>query len=394
MVRLTVFTLSSALLWSVASALPQVVVEPNPTANLVPPLEAYTDGRPSDPVDPRKTLPAPPTGATLIQYKGCRTTDYTVPMFVNKNYPVTGSSDASVAWIVQHGSGRNFNNYFKSLYNVVGDEGIIISPNFYASSDTGKWYQPKQNLAWNVNDWNNGADAVAPSGVPACSSLDVYDSLVELLADRTKFPNLRTVYAVGHSSGASMLAKYAMLKPFTNFRYVLANSPSMPYFTDARPDAPTNCGNFTYWGYGFDGPLPRYVSLHNPGPLAAFYGWIAQGITLMTADMDTYKADPSGDQSCPVQAQGGRNRRDRGYAWWAYLNLLGGTTTDVSKFYGYEAFVRQGVKSLNPPKFGARYCIVDGVGHNNTAMFASACGRAAITGAATLPPDPGPIRPE
>ncbi len=103
-------------------------------------------------------LPTPPTGASLVQYKGCSTSSATVPMFVNKNYPITGSTSASTVWIVQHGSGRNFNDYFSSLYNVVGDQGVIIAPQFYASSDSGRWYQPGVNLAWNSNDWFNGAE--------------------------------------------------------------------------------------------------------------------------------------------------------------------------------------------------------------------------------------------
>ncbi|TKY86919.1 hypothetical protein EX895_004207 [Sporisorium graminicola] len=425
MVRLTVFTLLSALLWSVASAYPQAVLRPDankPDLSTEPiPFpdvtgqEVLNITRPDVPaqaelkrdaktgatgIDPKTGLPFAPKGATLVQYKGCKSRAYSIPMFVNKNYPITGSSDASVAWIVQHGSARNFDNYFSSVYDIVHDEGVVIAPNFYANTDTGnkaKWYQPKKNLAWNNNDWFNGADAVAPAGAGLCSSFDVYDSLVELLADRTKFPNLRTVYAVGHSAGASMLAKYGMLKPYTNFRFVLANSPSMPYFTDARPDTPTNCGNFTSWGYGFGGEKPRYVKRLVPrfqkNGVGYFYNWISQDVTHMTGTLDTYRADPTGDQSCPVQAQGGRNRRDRGYAWWAYLNLLGGTTTDVSQFYGYEAFKDQGVTSLNPPEFGARHCVVKDVAHNNVAMFASACGRAALTGAAELPPGPGPIRP-
>ncbi|SPO31885.1 uncharacterized protein UTRI_06722 [Ustilago trichophora] len=340
------------------------------------------------------TLPAPPSGATLVQYKGCTTSSFTIPMFVNKNYPVTRSSSASTAWIVQHGSGRNFNDYFTSLRNVVGDEGVIIAPNFYASSDSGKWYQPTKNLAWNSNDWANGADAVAPAGVGSCSSFDVIDSLVNLLRDRSKFPNLRRVFVVAHSGGASMMAKYGMLKPNTGYKYVLANSPSMPYFTTARPNSPAGCSDFNTWGYGFGSPMPRYVAERNPGGPSAFRNWITQDITLMTADLDTYSRDQSGDQSCPVQAQGGQNRRDRGYAWWAYINLLGGTQTDVSQFYGYQSLKDQGVSSLNPWRFGARYCVVDGVGHDNYAMFSSDCGRAAITGARYLPPGPGPIRPE
>lgn len=338
-------------------------------------------------------LPTPPSGATLIQYKGCSSSSATVPMFVNKNYPISGSTSASTVWIVQHGSGRNFNDYFSSIRNVVGDAGVIIAPNFYATSDSGEWFQPAKNLAWRSNDWFNGDDAIAPSGVSSCSSFDVYDSILALVRDRSKFPNVSRVFIVAHSGGASMMAKYGMLRPNTGARYVLANSPSMPYFTTARPNAPTGCSNYNSFGYGWAGPLNRYVSARTPGGQQAFRNWITQDITLMTADLDTYSRDASGDQSCPVQAQGGQNRRDRGYAFWAYINLLGGTSTDVSQYYGYDSLKQQGVSSLGASRFGARHCVVDNVGHDNYAMFASDCGRAAINGASSIPAGPGPVRP-
>ncbi|KIS65735.1 uncharacterized protein UMAG_06440 [Mycosarcoma maydis] len=339
------------------------------------------------------TLPAPPAGARLVQFRGCASSQFTVPMFVNVNFPVDGFTTSDTAWIVQHGSNRNFDDYFSSVRNVVGDRGVIIAPNLYSSADSGKWYQPSKNLAWNSNDWANGADAVAPSGVSSCSSYDIYDSLVALLDDRAKFPNLQKVYVVAHSGGASMMTKYSVLRPTTGYSYVLANSPSMPYFTNIRPNSTNNCPNYNTWGYGFGSPLPRYVAARLPNGVQGFRSWVAQDITLMTGDFDTYSRDQTGDQSCPVQSQGGQNRRDRGYAWWAYINLLGGTSTDVSDYYGYQSLKDQGVTSLNPPSFGVRYCVVDGVAHDNDAMFASDCGRAAITGASTLPPGPGPVRP-
>lgn len=337
-------------------------------------------------------LPAAPDGATLLQFRGCNSAA-TVPVFVNKNFPISSYSTSDTVWIVQHGSGRNFQDYFTSLRNVVGDAGVIIAPNFYASSDSGKWYQAGKNLAWNSNDWFNGADAVAPSGVSSCSSFDVYDRLLAAVNDKAKFPNLKRVFIVGHSAGSSMMAKYGMLQPTTGIRYVLANSPSMPYFTSARPNPNTACSGYDAWGYGFNGGMPRYVAQRNAGGPNAFRNWIGNDITLMTGDYDTYSRDQTGDQSCQVQTQGGQNRRDRGYAWWAYLNLLGGTSTNVTAFYGYDSLKQQGVSSLYPPSFNARYCVVDKVAHDNYGMFASDCGRAAINGASYIPPGPGPIRP-
>lgn len=341
------------------------------------------------------TLPAAPAGATLRQFRGCSSSTYTVPMFVNKNYPLSGSTSASTVWIVQHGSTRNFDDYFSSVYNVVGDEGVVIAPNFYSAADTGRWYQPDKNLAWSGNEWFNGADTVKPSGL-SCSSFDVYDALLAHVRDPIKFPKVNRVFVVAHSAGASMTAKYGMLNSDTGIKYVLANSPSMPYFTEARPnpDSAQQCfSTYDSWGYGYDAPMPRYVAARNPGGVNAFRNWIVQDLTIMTGTYDTYSRDQTGDQSCPVQAQGGQNRRDRGYAWWAYINLLGGTSTDVTDFYGYDQFQEQSVSSLNPPSFGARYCVVPGVAHDNDAMFASDCGRAAINGAATIPEGPGPVRP-
>ena len=206
-------------------------------------------------------------------------------------------------------------------------------------------------------------------------------------------PFLKKVYGVGHSAGAAVFARYGMIRPDTKFHWILANSPAMPYWTDARPNPTQGCSNYTWWGYGYDGPLPRYVAARKPNPELTFLRWIPQDITLMTGDLDTYSRDQTGDQTCPVQAQGGQNRRDRGYAFWAYVNLLAGTLTDVSQYYGYETLKKQVTRTLRPYKFGARHCVVPGVKHDNAAMFASECGRAALMGASVLPPGPGPVRP-
>lgn len=317
-------------------------------------------------------------------------------MFVSKNYPSGNTvSSASTVWIVQHGSARNFDDYFTSIYNVVGDAGVVIAPNFYASNDVtapNSWYQPGSNLAWNSNDWSNGNDAIAPFGVSACSSFDVYDNLIASVRDKSRYPNVNRIFVVAHSAGSAMMGRYGMLSSNADVRYVLANAPAMPYFTSARPNSPSGCSTYNSWGYGWDSSLPRYAAVRSPGGIQAFRHWVSRDITLMTGDFDTYSRDQSGDQSCNVQAQGGQNRRDRGYAFWAYINLLGGTNTDVSNFYGYDALEGQ-VASVSPPSFNVRYCVVDGVAHDNNGMFASACGRAAINGASTIPAGPGPIRP-
>lgn len=342
------------------------------------------------------SFPVPPPGARLAQLAACSSSKLTIPLLVNKQYPGSGNaSSADTVWIVQHGLGRDFDEYFTSVYNVVGDTGILIAPNFYAKVDAqapNSWYQPTRNFAWNGNDWSTGDDAVAPSGVQPCSSFDVYDALIASLRDKGRFPNVKRIFIVAHSRGSAMAARYGMLSSNTDVRYVLANAPVMPYFTSARPLSSSNCADYNLWGYGWAEPLPRYVSAKNPGPVHAFRNWVAQDITWLTGDLDTYSRDQTGDQTCMIQTQGGQNRRDRGYAFWAYINLLGGTRTNVSDYYGYDALKRQ-VTSVSPSAFNVRNCVVDGVAHDNFGMFASDCGRAAINGASSVPAGPGPVRP-
>lgn len=189
-----------------------------------------------------------------------------------------------------------------------------------------------------------------------------------------------------------MMGRYSMLSSDAAVKYILANAPVMPYFTSARPHSATTCGAYNSWSYGWSAQLPRYATARTPGGAQAFRNWVAHDITLMTGALDTYSRSTNTDQSCSAQAQGGQNRRDRGYAFWAYINLLAGTGTDVSNYYGYDS-LRAQVTSLSPPSFRVRHCVVDGVAHDNNSMFASDCGRAAITGSSTLPAGPGPIRP-
>lgn len=318
-------------------------------------------------------------------------------MFVNKNYPVGANavSTAETVWLVQHGSKRDFDDSFNALYRIVGDEGVIISPNFYAVGDPvapATWYD-NTTLAWDSNDWFNGDDAIGPADTGACSSFDIIDTLIASLRNTNKYPNLKRIISVAHSGGSSMMGRYGMLSGNTDIIYVLANAPAMPYFTTARPIPPQDCKYFMAWGYGFTYSLPRYVAANNPGPLQAFKNWAKMDVTLMTGDYDTYSRDSTGDQSCYAVCEGGMNRRDRGYAYWAYLNLYAGTDTDVSQFYGYNA-LKQQVDPITPaPRFNIRHCVVDMVAHYNYGMYSSACGRAAIYNNATLPPGPGPLRP-
>ncbi|UZJ53626.1 hypothetical protein CBS101457_002946 [Exobasidium rhododendri] len=330
------------------------------------------------------TLPASPPSATLTQFKPCSSvTSNTVPMFVNSQFAKSASTSA---YIVQHGSGRDFQDYFTAVYNVIGTTGIIAAPNFYINTDAiapTTWYQPSVNLAWanGTGTWAVGADAVAPSAV-SCSTMDTYDALLTYLNNKSLFPNLAKVYFVGHSAGANLVSRYSQLYngnyPFA-IRYIVANAASQAYFTGARPVA-NPCSDGTVYSFQLVSTgMPRYVAAKFTSASAIFQRWITRDVVSLVGDLDTNDRFPGGVEDCASQAQGGVNRRERNYAWWAYTNILAATGANVSSYTGYQQLLASGAKTLYKGTFSHQNCVVDGVGHDEVAMFSSACGTAAMT---------------
>ena len=357
--------------------------------NLNTPVTGGTGGTNTTVVN-NTAFPASPSGATLVQLKPCARVAATVPMFVNNQY---ARSSASAAYIVQHGSARNFNDYFAAVQSIVGSSAVVVAPNFYVTSDgaaPATWYQPGVNLAWGpeAGTWTVGADAIAPTagtntlGGGQCSSYDTYDSLLAYLANRSLFPNLRRVYFVAHSGGANMVSRYSQIYngnfPFS-FRYILANAANQAYFTSQRP-VPNACSAaFQYPFQLVATNMPRYVAARFTSASALFSRWRARDVVSLVGNMDTADRFPGGVEDCASQAEGGQNRRERNYAWWAYQNILAGTNANVSAYTGYQQLLDNGARTLSSGAFNHQNCVVDGVGHDQNAMFSSACGRAAMT---------------
>jgi hypothetical protein len=338
-------------------------------------------------------FPAYPTGATLYQIKPCSGLSATVPLFGNNQY--AGSSLDS-AYIVQHGSGRNFDYYFDAVYDVIGTNGIIVAPNYYATSDSAAtpsgttWYQPSVNLAWTAtnNPWSYGADAVGPTtgshaiGGGQCSSYDVYDALLTYLSNKSLFPNLSKVYFVSHSAGGNMVSRYSQIYNGNygfKFRYIVANAANQAYFTSARPETSPCSAGLVYPDELVSSGMPRYVAARFTSATAMLSTWLARDVVTLIGDYDTADRYPGGTQDCGSVAQGGANRRDRNYAWWAYTNIIAGTGADVSAYTGYKQLIASGAKKISSGVFNHQNCVIDGVGHDQFPMFASACGVAAMT---------------
>ncbi|UZJ52478.1 hypothetical protein CBS101457_001798 [Exobasidium rhododendri] len=336
-------------------------------------------------------FPKSPKGATLVQFQPCPSVNATVPMFVNDQY---NASKATKLYISQHGAGADFQDYFSYLYPLVGYSSILVAPGFYKVDNKeapASWYQPDVTMAWaaGTGSWTAGEDAVAPrSGdnllnvTGLCSSYDTFDGLLDYFSDTAKFPNLKYVTFVAHSGGANMVSRYSQFyngnHPFT-FRYILANAANQAYFTDARPDTEVCAKGKNYPYQMVETGMNRYVASRYVSSLLTYQLWLTRDIITLIGNIDTAKLFPFGTQNCESRAQGGRNRRDRNYAWWAYTNILAGTSTNVSAYYGYDQLIASGAIRMNVlSEFNHQNCIVADVGHDAAEMFQSECGRAAI----------------
>ncbi|UZJ56083.1 hypothetical protein CBS101457_005403 [Exobasidium rhododendri] len=365
---------------------------------------------PSSPV--RSTMPALPIGATsLVQFRPCSATKATVPLFVNKEYAAASGdvSSAETAYIVQHGKSIDPQQYFSDIYNVIGDDGgIIIAPGMYETNSTTAptgYYQPTKNMAWDKieNSWSMGADAIAPArgthdlDGATCSSFDVYDAIVKHLSNKERYPRLTQIVFVAHSRGSNAIIRYSILKgdiPNFTTRYVIANFATTTYFDTARPLPIANgCPTATQYPYQLVATgMPRYVQAKfTQSATTLFKNWAALDFIHLVGDYDTQSREGNPTPTCDQFAQGGVNRRDRNYAYWADINLLAATNTDVSQYFGYSD-LQDGTTPLTGVNFNHQMCVVDQVGHDDAEMFSSECGKAAILGT-SLPAGVGPLTP-
>jgi hypothetical protein len=361
---------------------------------------------------PNYGSPALPSGGSLVEFQPCLDLKATIPLIVNDQYD---HSDRDTLYIVQHGARSNPDEYFGFLEPILGDKGILVSPAMYqinADPSPATFYQPDKHLAWQsgLPAWASGMDAVAPiTGDNAihdgkCSSFDIYDALLKYFTDKGKFPNLKNVFMIGHSGGANAIARYSQFYsanlPFT-FRFVVANAANQLYATSARPEL-NPCPTAYQYPYQLDeNSMNRYVvsrfrALGSSWEML-YKLWSMQDVVTLIGDADTAKDSTfTGTQNCESEAQGGKNRRDRNYAFWAYQNILFNQPTDVSSYYGYQQLLKSGATAiLNTAgiPFNHQNCIVPDIGHKADLIFQSDCGHSTFFDPKVIPGGPA-RRPE
>lgn len=197
------------------------------------------------------------------------------PLYLSRDWsqPLPGVTRAV---IVIHGKLRNADRYFRlaeAARAAAREQGaaaadqagtLLVAPQFLATLDLAGRDAPAALLRWDANGWMAGDDAVSP--VPL-SSYAVLDAIVARLADRRRFPNLKTVVLAGHSGGGQVVQRYAVAARETGRcparasrcatwcrarRRMRISTPSAPARTASRPrstppPAPASTTGNTAW---------------------------------------------------------------------------------------------------------------------------------------------------
>jgi hypothetical protein len=282
-------------------------------------------------------------------------------------------SGATLAIVIQHGNTRNGAAYFATIARLAAQAGhaadgvLVLAPQFF-TRDEAQRAVPASVPRWSASGWTAGADAL---GAPL-SSLDAYDRMLEWLADRQRFPNLKRVVLAGHSAGGQLVQRYAALNRTEEklrregiaVRYVVANPSSYIYFTHERvtpagfgPFDGRACPTYDDYKYGFFNPV-RYAAQVDPG--AALERYASRDVVYLVGANDTDPNHSQLDTTCAAAAQG-RHRVERGLNYVRYLHHIAGRLGSI----------------------GQRAFEVEGVGHDHRSMFRSTCGVEALFDAAS-----------
>lgn len=261
-------------------------------------------------------LPATDNNRTLVTDFGVKTTPpsaYTGPDLTDAqlqalnstdfylyNYITTGYNATKVqrAVIMIHGLGRDAWSYFdqthQALLNATSrtepatgktrlrtDEVVIMAPVFLNEQDPGCYpvdenKNPTSNtLVWQESDWAQGADSIYPATIndtngqpfepPGVSSFEALDTAVGWFSNKTLFPNINTIIVAGHSLGAQMVQRYALIGAVPSgtvpVHFVVANPGSYAYLTEWRPRSYDNCTDtFNNWKFGLSAYSQSYLS--------------------------------------------------------------------------------------------------------------------------------------
>jgi len=199
------------------------------------------------------------------------------------------------------------------------DDVSIMAPCFFTDVDRAGAATTK-NILFGRTSWISGLSNTLPNTVTGVSSYDIIDELVNYYLDTARFPALEAVVLAGHSAGAQMVQRYALLgKPRRlqrKLHYWVANPGSFAYLKKDRPFPDASCEGFDSWKFGLSDNFPPYGQLDR-NTLVERY--LNRKVHYAFGEAD----DGSGDNRCQARTQG-RTHIERGRKFMETIDGLGG----------------------------------------------------------------------
>jgi hypothetical protein len=230
------------------------------------------------------------------------------------------------ALVVVHGTGRDADNYFRTALAsafVAGalDDTVIIVPRIASAQGNCHDKLAENEVSWSCNgdSWRSGG--VSASN-PNLNSFDFMDAILQKIAKKDSFPNLKTIVVAGHSAGGQYVNRYSMANRVHDtlgipVNYVVANPSSYAWPDATRPDFNDgrNCTTYNRWPYGLTNRESGYTAKMSDDQLRKQLS--TRPITYLLGEIDIL---PLGgfDASCPAMAQG-PTRRARGEAFQKFV---------------------------------------------------------------------------
>src|SRR5450830_820920 len=291
---------------------------------------------------------------------------YAFALYANHALTETGVANTNITRVIilEHGVKRNGDRYFETGLALLRKAGLdpqhtlLLTPNFMTQRDA--LSDPAMAL-WRGDNWMQGQDST--QGKTGVSSLRVFDDIAAYLS-AGRFPALREIIFIGHSAGAQLLQRYAVLNDSDeklrqagiHVRYVISSPSSYLYLDNNRPadggDAAGNfaaandmlCPGYDNYRYGLGAMQPYGQGKDGE---ALFKRYAARDVIYMVGSKDNNPQHRFLDRACGARLQGA-NRVER-----------------HDNYLRYEQFLA--VKWRTPIRHAA--FVVPGAGHDANALF-------------------------
>ncbi len=187
-----------------------------------------------------------------------------------QNHPDSKAADIEHAIITVSGSERNSSTYLNSMNAItrrlnVNQKTLVIAPSFKIQGDP----VARGELYYSYEGWWIGDQSLRGN----ISSFETIDRMLLELADKRKFPKLKSIVLTGHSAGGHLVQRYALgsnieEKVSVEINYVVANPGTYAYLNNRRwigqeLGVPVNPGcAYNRYKYGLDN-LNQYMARHN-----------------------------------------------------------------------------------------------------------------------------------